>query len=304
MAGGFGGVAAQVTASRGPAWPGMVNYGRTGTNLIRVLPVKQPDGGYETIHLDSGQNPPNGVVVQYYLEEAPRDGVVLTFLDSEGKELRRVENAPAKQGANRYLWNRRLPGVSNVAAEDLEPWHRPDGPMVPPGGYAVRLDAGGASQTQGFDILPDPRVAAGAEELEEQFAFLKEILARVKTVNETINAIDAVRDQLALLGRRAKGPAKTAAGRIAAELDAIRGALIDVHYSEAQLWGSGLHEKFNALFDTADSGDYAPSQQTRAVFAALSAQLDKLLRRWNAVRAERLPALNAALAKAKIPALG
>ncbi len=304
MAGGFAGVATQATMSRGPAWPGMVNYARTGTNVIRVLPVKQPDGSYENTLLDSGQNPPNGVVVHYYLDEKPVDGVTLTFLDGRGRDLRAVKNVPAKAGLNRFLWNRRLPGVPNVAAKDLEPWHRPDGPMVPPGGYAVRLDAGGVSQTHSFEILPDPRVAAGAEELAEQFAFLKEILAQLKTVNVTINDIDALLAQTALLDRRAKGPVKPAAARLAAELRSIRGALIDVHYNGAQLHGSGLHEKLNSLFDTVDSGDYAPSRQARDVFEVLCGQLGKLTLRWNAARKERLPALNAALAKAKLPAVG
>ncbi len=304
VSGGFAGVAAQATMSRGPAWPGMVNYARTGTNVIRVLPVKQPDGGYESILLDSGQNPPYGVVVHYHLDEAPAGGVTLTFLDSKGRALRSIKNAPAKPGLNRFLWNRRLAGVPNVEAKDLEPWHRADGPMMPPGSYAVRLDVGRLSQTQPFDILPDPRVAAGDEELAEQFSFLKEILTQVKIVNVTINDIDALLAQVALLDRRAKGPVKTGAAKLGAELRSIRGALIDVHYSQAQLWGSGLHEKFNALFDTVDSGDHAPSKQAREVFAVLSGQLVKLTRRWSAARAERLPALNAALAKSKLPAVG
>ena len=304
VAGGFAGVAAQATMSRGPAWPGMVNYARTGTSLIRVLPVKKPDGGYETIYLDSGQNPPYGVVVHYWLADAPAVGVTLTLLDAHGKALRRIANAPALKGLNRYLWNRRLPGVPNVEAKDLEPWHRPEGPMVPPGRYAVRLLAAGASQMQEFEILPDPRIAAGQADLEEQFEFLKEILARLGTVNATVNAVDAVRAQLALLEKRAKGPVRTAVGKLAAELDAVRGALIDVHYSEAQLWPSGLHEKFNALFDTVDSGDYAPSRQARDVFDKLSTELDGLLKRWHGAREGRLPALNAALAKARLPAVG
>jgi hypothetical protein len=273
--GGFGGIAAQATASRGPAWPGMVTYGRTGASIIRVLPLKQPDGGYETTYLDSGQNPPNGVMIQYYLAAAPPGGVTLTILDATGRALRTFTSAsdgvPARPGLNRLLWNRRLPGIPNVEAKDLEPWHRPDGPMVVPGRYAVRLEAGGHRQTQPFDLLPDPRVAAGARALAEQFAFLKEILGRLATVNRTINEIDAAL-------------ARGAAPKRGAELRAIRGALIDVNYRGAQLWPSGLHEKLNALFDTVDSGDRAPSRQTREVFAVLSGQLDGLVRRWRAAR--------------------
>jgi photosystem II stability/assembly factor-like uncharacterized protein len=276
VTGGYGGVAAQATAARGPAWPGMVSYGRTGASIIRVLPLKQPDGGYDTLYLDSGQNPPNGVMIHYHLATEPADGVRLTILDARGRALRTFTSAadrvPARPGLNRFLWNRRLPGVPNVEATDLEPWHRPDGPMVVPGRYAVRLEAGGHGQTQPFDLLPDPRIAAGARALAEQFAFLKAILGQLGTVNRTINEIDALLARLAL-------PAK-----VGAELRAIRGALIDVNYRGAQLWPSGLHEKLNALFDTVDSGDYAPSRQAREVFALLSGQLDRLVGRWQAAR--------------------
>src|SRR5262249_10409786 len=132
IAGGYGGVAAQASASRGPAWPGMVNYARTGASIIRVLPQRRPEGSYEMVHVDSGKTPPNGVVVLYYLPEPPRAEVSLTVLDAKGRVLRRYsgpsDKLSAKAGANRFLWNRRLPGAPNVLAADLEPVNRPDGP--------------------------------------------------------------------------------------------------------------------------------------------------------------------------------
>jgi hypothetical protein len=289
ITGGYGGVAAQATAARGPAWPGMVSYARTGASVIRVLPLKQPDGGYETTYLDSGQNPPNGVTIHYHLAAAPAGGVTLTILDTKGRALRTFTSAsdgvPARPDLNRFLWNRRLPGVPNVEATDLEPWHRPDGPMVVPGRYAVRLEAGGRSQTQPFDLLPDPRIGVGARALAEQLTFLKAILGQLGTVNRTINEIDARLVQLGSPAKRARA--------VVTELRAIRGALIDVNYRGAQLWPSGLHEKLNALFDTVDSGDYAPSRQAREVFAVLSGQLDRLIRRWRAAQRGRRPHRNA-----------
>ena len=88
------------------------------------------------------------------------------------------------------------------------------------------------------------------------------------------------------------------------ELAAIRCALIDVNCSQAQLWACGLHEKLNALFDTVDSGDFAPARQTREVFAVVSGQLDALLARWRKARERLLPALNRTAAKAKLPVIG
>lgn len=313
IAGGFSGVAAQASASRGPAWPGMVNYARTGTNVVRVLPVRKPDGAYEAIHLDSGQNPPNGVVVNYYLSEAPRDAVTLTFLDTKGRKLRSFSSASgqlaARAGVNRFLWNRRLPGAPDVRAPDLEPVKRPDGAMVVPGQYAVRLTVGRDRQTCPFDLLPDPRGRTGVGDLEAQFDLLTAIVAKLGTVNMTINEIDALRDQLTTLDRRMENDGLPAALRAAArelrkEATAIRSALIDVNYSQAQLWPSGLHEKLNTLFDVADSADHAPARQMHEVFQALSNQLEGLLKRWRLAREKLLPALNRAMTEAKLPAIG
>jgi photosystem II stability/assembly factor-like uncharacterized protein len=313
ITGGYPGVAAQANASRGPAWPGMVSYGRTGTGIVRVLPVRKPNGADETLYLDSGQNPPYGVVVHYHLPAAPPDDVTLTLLDAEGRELRSFNKArdrlPAKAGINRFLWSRRLAGAPHVLAPDLEPFPRNDGPMVVPGRYAVRLTTDGSSQTQPFDILPDPRVKTGAGELAEQFVFLEAILQKIVIVNTTINEIDALLEGLPHLDRRIGKGARPAALRkasqaLGSELLAIRRALIDVNYGQAQLWGSGLHEKFNALFDTVDSADFAPARQTREVFDVLSRQLSALLARWRKAHEQLLPALNRAVAAAKLPIIG
>src|SRR5262249_26818254 len=151
-------------------------------------------------------------------------------------------------------WNRRVGGAPNVTAADLVPWDRPDGPMVVPGRYAVRLTVDGKSFTQPFEILPDPRVTTKPQALAEQFDFLATIIATLTTVNAMINDIDSMTARLDL---RSDERCEALRG----ELDAIRGALIDVHNREAQLWASGLHEKLNGLFDAVDSGDRAPSRQ-------------------------------------------
>ena len=312
ITGGYAGVAAQASISRGPAWPGMVNYARTGASIFRVLPVPRPGGGYDIQFLDAGRNPPAGIVVHYHLPDPPPREVTLAFLDAGGRELRRFDSIrdglPAKAGINHFLWNRRLAGAPMVLAKDLEPLSRSDGPMVVPGRYRVRLTAGEHSQTHEFDLLSDPRVKATAGDFEAQFKFLNEILARLVTVNTTVNDIDALLEQVTSLTRRIgdgaeSAPLREAANELRAELAAIRCALID-NWSLAQLGACGLHEKLNALFDTVDSGDFAPARQAREVFAMLSEQLDALLARMREARERLLPALNRAAAKAKLSFIG
>ena len=253
------------------------------------------------------------MVVHYHLPDPPPGDVTLTFLDSNSRELRRFDSArdrlPVHAGINHFLWNRRLAGAPNVLARDLEPVNRNDGPMVVPGRYSVRLTIGQRSQTHSFDILPDPRIKTGAGDLEAQFEFLNAILAKLVTVNVTINDIDAMLAQVVNLEQRIKERTGSltlhkATSKLHAELAAIRGALIDVNYSKAQLGACALHEKLNALFDTVDSGDFAPARQTREVFAVISSQLDTLLVGWRDARERLLPALNRIAANAKLPVIG
>ena len=305
IAGGYGGVAAQASISRGAAWPGMVNYGRTGASVVRVLPTRKADGSYDIAYLDAGQNPPNGVTIYYYLSQPGRKASLI-FLSDKGRELRRFTDVPAAAGLNRFVWNRRLPGAASPLAKDLEPVSRMDGPLVLPGRYAVRLTVDGHKETLTFAIDSDPRVKASREDLEAQFALLGAIIGKLDTVNTTINAVDALRDQLSALERRmgnGAAPAKLrrSASDLRIELESIRGALIDVHYSEAQLWPSGLHEKLNALFDTVDSGDRRPARQMREVFEDLVGKLEKLLKRWHVAHGVDFPKLDAAAQAAKLP---
>src|SRR5262249_33427437 len=93
-------------------------------------------------------------------------------------------------------------------------------------------------------------------------------------------------------GRDEAGAVQAMAADLKQELHAIRGTLIDVHMSEAQLWPSGIHEKLNALFDAVDSADYAPPRQTRDVYTELSAQLDTLTTGLDRLAHERLAELN------------
>src|SRR5262249_15355911 len=82
-----------------------------------------------------GANPPNGAVVHYYLKSKPKE-VALEFLDAGGKVVRKFtgrggapEAAPqggggrfgggepmptTEVGLNRFVWNYRLPNVTNI----------------------------------------------------------------------------------------------------------------------------------------------------------------------------------------------
>src|SRR5262249_21941957 len=145
----------------------------------------KPNGEKAKVFLDAGQNPPDGVLVYYYLKQKPEGEITLAFLDAKGNEIKRFssEERPAntdsqstseaekkkkdekkephilkEAGTNRFVWNMRYPDPSKVegyvASEDTL-----SGPLAPPGKYQVRLMVGDETYTETFEIHKDPRIS-------------------------------------------------------------------------------------------------------------------------------------------------
>src|SRR4029453_18515695 len=61
-----------------------VNYKMTGPTTVSYKPTEAASGEKTEQLYDAGQNPPDGVVIHYWLAEKPADGVTLTMLDAQG----------------------------------------------------------------------------------------------------------------------------------------------------------------------------------------------------------------------------
>jgi photosystem II stability/assembly factor-like uncharacterized protein len=82
------------------AGPGReVAYRMAGSVGYAYRQVDTPTGEKKEVPLDAGENPPSGVIVHYWLPEAPAGDLTLTFLGADGRELRtftsRREATPA-----------------------------------------------------------------------------------------------------------------------------------------------------------------------------------------------------------------
>jgi hypothetical protein len=65
-----------------------VNYKMTGPLTVGYKPTESPTGAKTEAFYDAGQNPPDGVVIHYWLPDKVADGVTLAILDSQGTEIR------------------------------------------------------------------------------------------------------------------------------------------------------------------------------------------------------------------------
>ena len=145
----------------------------------------------------------------------------------------------------------------------------------------------------------------GKKDLAAQRDFLLEVLAALDKTNRLIDSIDSLLDQLRVWDQRNGDQGLgNSIESIRSELRTMRLGLIDVNMRGSQLWPSGLHEKFNALLDSADGADYAPPQQARDVFAELNRQLTEVQARLGKLEQTEIAKLNRAIADQGLATVG
>ncbi len=282
--------------------PGFTGYGKAGPSPL--LYDVAPDGSNRL--LTAGDNPPNGVSVHYVLE-ADGAEVTIAFADAEGSHIRSFsgKDVPAKAGLNRFVWNLRYPGVESPKAADLKTWDRAEGPMIVPGTYQVSLTVNGETTTESWELLVDPRIEMPQDDLVAQRDFLLTTLEALGQTNGTIDRVDSLRTQLDVWeGRVSEESLSTQLGSLRDELNEIRGRLIDVNMRGSQLWPSGLHEKFNAMMDSSDRADSAPTRQSFEVIEQLRGELVGLVAWLTDIESEGLAGFNRALLARDLPPIG
>jgi photosystem II stability/assembly factor-like uncharacterized protein len=270
--------------------------------------------------LDAGTNPPHGVVVTYWLGEEPAGVVTLSFKDGAGRIIRafasdaagdpRAPRVPTRAGMNRFVWNMRYPDARGVPGDVLTE-RSLSGPVVPPGRYVVDLEVGDRRLTAAFEIRVDPHVKAPAADLEAQCAFLLRVRDKLSEAHDAVNQIREARRQVDEWIRRAAGHAAAASvteagGRIIAAAGLIEQELIE---PRAQAEGDRLHfpsrlnVKLAGLSSVASTADAAPTHQAREVLEALSAQADRVIGRWHALRDGEVAAFGELVTRAGIPTI-
>ncbi len=100
----------------------------------------------------TGENPPAGAIVSYWLGDGVADASLRVF-DGDGAEVAAIPVEAPGAGMNRAVWNLRM-----SMGTPQEARFGPTGPLVVPGTYTVRLTAGGVTTEQPLTVREDPRI--------------------------------------------------------------------------------------------------------------------------------------------------
>lgn len=278
-------------------------------------PAKPPKG--------AGQNAAAGALVSFWLKEAPKEADLVTLEVLEGeKVLRRFTNEKRDEkaegekpvekrlelsaGLNRFAWDLRVLAPTLVPKAVL--WGSKQGPLVAPGTYAVRLAAFGETRTAPLEVVPNPNVRYGKEDLARQAAFLAELNGALSRTHETAGALRDARAQVSALAARAKkaGAPESladAAKALDARLLAAEEKLVNPRLKSGQdvlNFVPALDHQVVGLISAASSADAPPTAGALAYWAELKGTLGAAEAEARTALAEGVAGFNAALAAAGV----
>jgi photosystem II stability/assembly factor-like uncharacterized protein len=269
-------------------------------------------------------------------EKADKDEaskITLEILDSSGKVVRkfpkkeessdevadeedffsRGANAgslPADAGLNRFVWDLRYEGATEVPHAPL--WGGSTaGPEALPGTYQARLTVLGKSYTAPLEIKADPRLKISPEDLAKQFDLLLKIRGKVTETDDAILQIRDVRGQINAINKRLKDdPRAKAVADAGKALDTkmteVEEALIQTKAKSGQdvlNFPVRLNNHLVALSGVVGSADSAPTKQSYEVFDMLNKAVDEQLAKWKAIVSADVAAYNNLMKQQEVPAL-
>jgi len=296
---------------------------RWSKNTDTPLPPDEP----------TGQNPPEGVAIDYVLGENDTGPVTLEVLDEGGATVRRFssedppaplqdeENIPAYwirperaptggPGHHRFIWD--LHGAPpktqrtdfQMSAIPGETPREPRGPWAVPGRYTIRLVTQGKTRTQPLILRMDPRVRVTPAALARQLSVSQALLAAGERTAEALEQVKALQGWVRDAASRSPDSVTDGLEELAKTLDglagtpSVRGAPRRDATSLAR-----LNEELQRLYQQVQSTDDAPSPLVETGWAEDQKVLDGLLKRWAEVKTRKLPTLEARLREAGVSPL-
>lgn len=297
-------MSAQVTASDAFLFRPQLTYRvRRNVNTDTPLPPEEP----------VGQNPPDGAILDYYIKSASGP-VTLEIVDGTGKLVRRHSSndkpdvteeqlskeldkptywvrppriLPGTAGMHRFIWDLRFapPDALRrdypISAIYRDTPREPQGVLVLPGEYTVKLTVNGKTYSQPIAIKMDPRVKTPPDGLRQQFTLASRTAGMMHQDYEALQQVKAAREQL----RRGGQPLNAELDQKLAELEGAGGFRRGGGGGETESF-SRLNGELASVYGIIEGADATPTTQAAAAVSDLQKTLDDLLAKWNALKGQ------------------
>jgi photosystem II stability/assembly factor-like uncharacterized protein len=319
-------IAAKVVASNA--------YLYTPQTAIRIRNNMNPPTPWPP-DMATGENPPAGAMIDYYLGPDFSGAVSLEIVDSAGTIVSRFNSTDpvppldprypdptlwarpprivsTTPGHHRYLWDMRYPAVPGMStgpdASDAVPYNTPavpSSPWVLPGNYTVRLIVAGQTLSAPLKIVMDPRVKTSSADLQQQFKVSKAIYDDTLHATTAIHEITVLRDQMESGKSTVPGSSATA---LEEKLNVIAGR---------ERGGGGgrrggpagpptlgtVRTQLARIEHSIQNADAAPTAAQIEAYEITAKPLASLLEQWDTIKKTDLKALNAQLRDKHLPLL-
>jgi photosystem II stability/assembly factor-like uncharacterized protein len=274
----------------------------------------------------SGQNPPDGAIINYSLGSTASGPVTLEILDAAARSVRKyssddrsempdASNAPVPMywyrapqrlattaGMHRFMWDLHYQPIAGgggrgglpIAAVPHDTPPAPNSPWAAPGQYTVKLTVNGQSYTQPLTVKMDPRVKTPALGLTEQFTLSKQLYDGVLAAQKALADVRALRERVGSRRASLSGEPARSAATLDQKLVALEGAPAGGRGGgggrgaapEGPDTFSNISGGLTQLMTLLQGADVAPTTQLAAAVGQRRAALNKLLAQWTALKAE------------------
>jgi photosystem II stability/assembly factor-like uncharacterized protein len=297
---------------------------RRDTNQDTPLPPEIP----------AGKNPPDGAILNYFLASKASADIRLEIYDWDGKLVRSYSSAPQPKseeetpfvavywighaprlskeaGMHRFVWDLRYADPPAVHVQS--PYNYPiaaiigstplppQGPLVLPGKYEVRLEIGEKVLRQALEVKLDPRVAVSRNKLQSSLELQLKISA---TLGRNYGAIEQAKDlraRLAELMKRPKEDPVAAGGKALDEkVAALVGEATPILETPKTVSFMAVNDSLIALMALLDGADAGPSEDSFSSFERVCKGLNGALESWREIKSKDLRALNGFLGQNKL----
>jgi hypothetical protein len=255
----------------------------------------------------TGENPPDGATIDYYLPPSATGVVTLEVRDSSGALVRRYAsddkaervdssaNIPmywprqprtlaATPGMHRWVWDLHYPRPKvfsfsyPIAAVPGNTELQPLGPWVVPGRYTLRLTASGRTLTQPITVRMDPRVKTTAAGIAEMHRL------SMRVADGLAQGYDAITEARAALARLRELPQRLTT--LEQKVNDVLGAGGGFGAPVGAMSLTRAHGALVTLYDVLQDADVTPTTQTRQQVDEYTAAMRRLVTQWQSVKAE------------------